>query len=190
MPVTYFKRFRMEIGLVGRDFSVDQFPDGYRLHEWDEALLEFHSSVKYRSFESEIDAHVFPCLGESDGCQRLMKEIAAKNGFLGPATWLVSWQGGTGEPIEFCGTVQGIRDHKGFGAIQNLGVVPEHRGQGLGGILLASALSGFQRCGLRKAYLEVTAKNKTAVRIYQRMGFVRVKTVYKAVERPRVAAHA
>ncbi len=188
MSVTYFKRFRMEISLVGRDFPVENLLDGYRLHEWDDALLDFHAEVKYRSFESEIDANVFPCLGESDGCHRLMKEIAGRNGFLGPATWLVSWQRCPGEPIEFCGTVQGIRDQKGYGAIQNLGVVPEHRGQGLGVVLLAGALAGFQQCGLRRAYLEVTAKNKSAIRIYQRMGFTRVKTVYKAVDLGRTVA--
>jgi ribosomal protein S18 acetylase RimI-like enzyme len=84
--------------------------------------------------------------------------------------------------METCGTVQGIRDEAGGGSIQNLGVVPEHRGQGLGSQLLLAALAGFAQVGLMRASLEVTAQNVDAIRLYRRMGFRRVKTVYKAVE--------
>jgi ribosomal protein S18 acetylase RimI-like enzyme len=44
------------------------------------------------------------------------------------------------------------------------------------------ALEGFQRRGLERVYLEVTADNEGAIRLYRRMGFVSVKTVFKAVE--------
>lgn len=183
MPVTYFKRFRMEISLVGRDFASGALlPDGYRLHGWDEALLQYHAGAKFRSFAGQVDAEVFPCLGESDGCHRLMGEISRKDGFMPEATWLLSWQAAAGEPIDFCGTVQGIRDRSGYGAVQNLGIAPEHRRLGLGSYLLNRALTAFQRYGLRRAYLEVTAQNAAAIQMYQRMGFIRIKTVYKAVE--------
>jgi ribosomal protein S18 acetylase RimI-like enzyme len=78
--------------------------------------------------------------------------------------------------------VQGIRDGKGAGSIQNLGIVPEHRGRGLGTCLLYAALDGFRRAGLRRACLEVTAQNADAIRLYRRHGFRRARTVYKAVE--------
>jgi ribosomal protein S18 acetylase RimI-like enzyme len=83
---------------------------------------------------------------------------------------------------ESCGTVQGVRDSKHHGAIQNLGIVPGHRGKGLGTALLHQALCGFRDSGLSRAYLEVTAQNSAAIRLYQRLGFRRVKTVYKAAE--------
>ena len=56
-----------------------------------------------------------------------MREISRKNGFLPTATWLVGYHAEDGEPLEYCGTVQGIRDRNSVGAIQNLGIVPEHR---------------------------------------------------------------
>ena len=46
--------------------------------------------------------------------------------------------------------------------------------------LLAQSLIGFWRSGLAKGYLEVTARNSGAVRLYERLGFRKVKTVYKA----------
>ena len=50
------------------------------------------------------------------------------------------------------------------------------------------ALAGFQRLGLRRAFLEVTADNKPAVRLYHRLGFRTVRTIYKTVDSPGRAA--
>jgi len=182
MGLTYFKRFRMEIDLSGRDWFTPRLPLGYQLHHWDFEQLEHHAFAKYQSFRAELDANVFPCLGEYDGCFRLMTEIQNKDGFLPEATWLMSYQGEDDPEPEYCGTVQGICDRTGVGAIQNLGVIPGHRGYGLGRALMAHALRGFQSAGLHRAYLEVTSQNDGAVQLYEDIGFRRVRTVYKAVE--------
>jgi ribosomal protein S18 acetylase RimI-like enzyme len=182
MGLTYFKRYRMEVSLADWDQRPRSLPRGYSLSAWDEALLEAHAEAKYLSFRSEIDANVFPCLGELAGCHRLMHEIRQKEGFLPVATWLLGYRESPTAPLDYCGTIQGIRDSTGTGAIQNLGVVPDHRGQGLGRALLIKALSGFQQAGLKQAFLEVTAQNAGAIHLYQQLGFVHCRTVYKAVE--------
>lgn len=181
MGLTYFKRYRMEFDLAGRKPVAAVLPAGYRFVPWDPLLLEAHAETKYQSFRGEIDANVFACLGEYDGCLRLMGEISRKEGFLSGATWLIA-QDEAPPGSGYCGTIQGICDRAGFGAIQNLGIVPEHRGRGLGTALLLRALTGFRQAGLRRAFLEVTAQNDGAIRLYRRLGFVRVRTVYKAVE--------
>jgi len=86
--------------------------------------------------------------------------------------------------LEWCGTIQGVVDAEGNGSIQNVGVVPSLRGLGLGRCLIEQALAGFQRLGLRRAFLEVTADNKPAVRLYHRLGFRTVRTIYKTVDSP------
>lgn len=214
MTVTYFKRYRMEIRLHAGLFTALEPPVGYRLLAWHPDLLPAHAETKCRSFATEIDANVFPCLGELAGCQRLMHDIAAKVGFIPGATWLAArfasdlrrasedgdsddWGRSvrvsrhslesadlTPEPCayEYCGTVQGIADDRHCGGIQNLGVVPECRGLGLGRLLLLKALEGFWLAGLQGGALEVTAQNVAAVNLYRNLGFRRVKTVYKAVE--------
>lgn len=181
MGLTYFKRYRMEIDLrrCPPPRSVDT--PGYRFRPWSEELIEAHAEAKYRSFCTEVDANVFPCLGDRDGCLRLMGEIARRSNFVPGATWLV--QGEQPESgWENCGTVQGVSDRGIFGAIQNLGVTPAHRGHGLGTRLLSEALRGFLVAGLDRAYLEVTANNEGALRLYERFGFRIVKTVYKAAD--------
>lgn len=183
MVLTYFKRYRMEIELPGRDFTP-RLPAGYRLVGWDAGLLEVHSQVKFHSFRDELDANVFPCFCDLAGCQRLMTEITRKQGFLPEATWLAVYSRGDGKRPQACGTVQGVKDRSGAGSIQNLGIVPEHRGLGVGTAMLFKALAGFCQAGLSRVFLEVTADNEAAIRLYHRLGFRTIKTVFKAAEVP------
>lgn len=181
MDIAYFKRFRMQIHLAGRDLTPTPVPPHYHFLSWDGSLLDAFSCAKYHSFRNELDANVFPCLAEFEGCRRLMREISRKPGFLPKATWLVVHAPG-GQRPEYCGTVQGVRDSHGLGAIQNLGTVPEHRCVGLGTSVLLRSLAGFRRAGVDRVYLEVTAENKDAIRLYRRAGFITLRTVYKAAE--------
>lgn len=180
MSVSYFKRYRMEIDLRGQRFVPLFVPPGYQLIAWQSDRLGDHAEAKFQSFHQEIDAGVFACLSDFDGCYRLMQEISQKEGFLPEATWLAASRHG-GEP-EYCGTIQGIRATHKYGAIQNVGITPPHRGHGLGTALICAALAGFQQVGLPRAYLEVTAQNERAVQLYKRLGFRRTKTLFKAVE--------
>ncbi len=182
MGVTYFKRYRLEMPLNGNFFCCPDLPLHYEFIAWHPDCLPFHAEAKYASFCHEIDAHVFPCLGELDGCRRLMTEIARREAFVPEATWLLAFRPPGQSHPDYCGTIQGIRDGNTYGAVQNLGITPLHRGQGLGTAMLHQALLGFRSAGLHRAYLEVTAKNDGAVRLYTRLGFRRIKTVYKAVE--------
>ncbi len=144
MGLTYFKRFRMEFDLTERLPSADAIPVGYELVPFSEELVREHATAKYQSFRQELDANVFPCLGRHDGCLRLMREIVGRAAFVPQATWLLRYRDpklGRSTPV---GTIQGLQ-LEGWGAIQNLGIEPRHRGRGLGSILLSRAASGFAR---------------------------------------------
>ena len=182
MGLTYFKRYRMEIDLIGRDLSLPPLRPGYRFVAWQDSLLEGHARAQYLSFRDEIDANVFPCFGELAGCRRLIEEITRKDGFLPAATWLVIHNGSRKRGGDFCGTIQGVRDHQGMGSVQNVGITPDHRNQRVGTALLFRALRGFVGAGVTRVHLEVTAQNEAAIRLYRRLGFIQVKTVFKAAE--------
>ena len=143
---------------------------------WHDGLLEAHADVKYRCFVFERDGIIFPNLSNRIGCLNLMRDIAGRSGFRPDATWLIA------DGTEYVATIQGISDRFGTGAIQNVGVVPSHRGRGLGYAILLQALHAFRNRGLARATLEVTALNDNAVRMYRQVGFRFRKTLYKAVE--------
>lgn len=180
MGLKYFKRYRMEIDLRAFDRPL-RLPPGYRFVPWRADRLEDHIESMYLSFCDELDSTVFECLATEAGCRKLMTEIARKPGFVPEATWLVEYVAGP-HKAEYCGTIQGVKISSKLGAIQNVGVTPLHRGRGLGAGLVAVALMGFRQIGLPKAGLEVTASNRSAVQMYERIGFRRVKTLYKSVK--------
>jgi GNAT superfamily N-acetyltransferase len=179
MGIVYFRRYRMEIDLAQPMPPEPTLPGEYRLTPWDDRLLEVHADTKYRCFHWEMDANVFPSLSTREGCRRLMTEISRRNGFVPQATWLLEhWPSGARRP-EPCGTIQGVAEDK-VGAIQNVGVTATHRGLGLGTVLLWHSLVGFKVAGIERVFLEVTAQNSGACRLYERLGFRRTKVVYKA----------
>ncbi len=180
MAVTYFKRFKMEIGLEDFGQAERELPPSFRFAPWLDAQLPLHAKVKWECFRHELDATVFPCLGSKEGCLQLMKDISCRSNFVPEATWLVFHDyEGISIPV---GTVQGLRPEPYQGAIQNLGVVPGYRSMGIGRVLLFKALDGFAKVGCQSAHLEVTVQNTAAVRLYQRLGFRRTETVFKVAD--------
>ena len=209
----YFKRYRMEVDLRHPPFALLQYlggtvlpastpsettcatlPKNFHWLPWRDTLGLAHAEVLALSFQDETDAIIFPCLASVGGCRNLMTAIRARPGFCPHATWLVTASGmssseaGTGVAGDCVATVQGVIDSEGHGGIQNVGVIPEFRCRGLGKALLLRALAGFVKCGAKRAYLEVTARNLSAVRMYRSLGFRCTKTVYRSVEAPEPVA--
>lgn len=182
LNLRYHKRFQMEVDLRRWRRAPLAISPEYRLAPWSPELLDDHAEVKYLSFRDELDAVVFPCLGSLQSCQRLMEEIADRDGFVPEATWLAQYVGAGPNRVESCGTIQAIRTTQQRANIQNIGVTPLHRGRGVGAALITMALEGLQQVGVVRVGLEVTAQNATAVHLYHRLGFRSVKTVYKPIE--------
>jgi len=180
--MTYIRRYRMEIDVANCRLAPPELPAGYRWIAWHPTLLSRHAAAKYYSFRDEIDSRVFPCLGDFSGCKRLMQEIARQDTFLPDATWLITCENAGFGELADCGTIQGLAHSAYLGAVQNVGVSPAHRGQGLGRALVLKALHGFRSAGLTCVYLEVTGENVPAVELYRSIGFTLVRTMYKAIE--------
>lgn len=171
MFVETFKRYRMEIDLRRRSFSIPELPEGYFFEKWSPALLEAHATAHYLSFRDEMDARLFDNFRTYRGCRRVMESIMSRANFLPDATWLIVYHPKNAYFTEYCASIQGLVTPSGMGAIQNVGVAPRHRGKGLGHALLQAALSGYQRFGLTRADLEVTAANERALHLYHSEGF-------------------
>ncbi|MCA9086459.1 MAG: GNAT family N-acetyltransferase [Planctomycetaceae bacterium] len=182
MAVQRFKRYRMEIDFRSVSLPPAVLPDGFRWLSWQTMLGERHAQVKWRSFRGDLDGRVFKSLSDIDGCRRLITEIRRHEGFCPASTWLVAFHPEPTWPPHDCGTIQGIRRNGSIGSIQNVGVIPEHRGQGIGRAIVLKALEGFQQMGLDYASLEVTAINRPAVSLYQSLGFHVTRILYREVE--------
>lgn len=186
MSTLYYRRYRMEIRLDRGRFTEAILPEGYFWLPWHPSLLERHARTKRDAFAGTIDARIFPNLRDIAGCRRLMEGIVNHEAFAPQATWLLAFDDGIGPPRD-CGTIQGLALSGGVGTIQNVGIVPEHRGLGLGRALVLQSLAGFHAVRMKTARLEVTADNRLAVRLYHEIGFRLVRTLCKEVSEDETA---
>lgn len=173
MVTTFIERFRMERDPL-RDLGRYDLPAGYTWAAWDEALVTSHATTVHAAFRNTLDAQLFPNLTDLAAGTGLLLAIAATEGFCPAASWLVC--DGRGP----AGAIQGIVGGR-WGAIQNVAVRHEHRGRGLGEALVNRALHGFADAGASAAYLDVTARNAAAVRLYRRLGFAVRKKCFSAL---------
>jgi ribosomal protein S18 acetylase RimI-like enzyme len=194
MAVVYVRRFRMEFEFGQRPLPPAVLPDGYAWIAWTRRALGRHTAALYEAFREEIDARVFACFRSYRGCRRLMRSMASQAQFLPAATWIITRRPFDEHPADRhdphleagawrlnCATIQGLQRARYAGSIQNVGVVPAHRGLGLGRALVLKSLHGFRSRGLRRVSLEVTAENEPAVALYRSIGFHLSRTVYKGV---------
>jgi ribosomal protein S18 acetylase RimI-like enzyme len=188
MSNMYVRRFRMVIDFQSTLLPVARLPKDYCWIGWNSSLMTRHADVKYACFQSEHDSDVFPCLGTMAGCHRLMQDIAMHESFLPEATWMIGYRPEVDDcffeddsRVIDCATIQGIGTSKTTGSIQNVGVLADHRGLGLGRSLVLKSLHGFRSRGLKRVFLEVTAENRPAVDLYKSTGFSVIRTMYKAV---------
>ncbi len=178
----YVKRIRMRRTLAGW-LPEATLPPGFHWEPWNDSLTDTHAGVKFLSFEDTIDAQLFPNLAGLTGCRLLMHCIRECEGFCPAASWLLMGCDGA------IGTIQGIAE-EGRGSIQNVGVLPAYRRRGFGAALVARALRGFHDAGVHTAFLEVTANNPNASRLYRRLGFKPYNSFYRELKREPAAAGA
>lgn len=179
MVAAHVKRIRMHRQLSGW-LPEPSIPQGFQWLAWHDDLLDTHAGVLFLSFENTVDARLFPNLACLAGSRMLLRWIRDCSGFCPQATWLLMGLDGA------VGTVHGVIDEGIRGSIQNIGVLPSYRRQGLGMLLLAKALHGFLAAGATQAHLEVTAANPNAQRLYRRLGFKPYNSYLRRIERHAV----
>ncbi len=176
--IRHYKRLRMQLDLR-RLLEDPQLPDGYQFVPWQPQFQERHAQVQWRAFRNDVDGQLFLCLSNLSGCRRLLRDTVHHSQFSEYGTWLVQFRPSPDWPADDCAMIQGLVRTGMTAAIQNLGVVPEHRGYGVGKAVLLKALHGLRSCGARRATLEVTANNHHAVCLYLTLGFQVVRVLYR-----------
>src|SRR5687767_15238754 len=78
-----------------------------------------------------------------------------------------------GEPAGICKLA--IRGERGW--IAGIGISPAHRGKGVGEELMRGVLAEARDRGLREVWLEVLVQNEPAIRLYEKLGFERVRVL-------------
>lgn len=121
-----------------------------------------------------LEAELFPEDAWTAGM--FWSELAHARGPFATRRYLVA-EAGAG-PSEYRGLVGygGVAVVAGTADVQTIGVLPGHRGTGLGARLLAGLLAAATELEADEALLEVRVDNAPAQRLYERFGFEPVGT--------------
>lgn len=175
-PTPFATRYKLTRRVRGAGFVSP--PPPFEWKPWAAELCDLHAAVKHLAFAGTPDTKLFPNLGSLTGCRYLMLAIRDADEFCPEATWLLAGPDGA------VGCIQGLYDPSSqTGFIQNVGVVPAHQGKGLGSLLIRQCVAGFAAVGAAVVSLDVTAENATALRIYRRAGFRRVRVTFREYAR-------
>lgn len=141
---------------------------GFRLRPLRRDDIPAAARLVYRSHEGSLDAALNMTYATPAMCRGFVDTLVLRSGcgrFDAEASLIAD--GGEGG----LGVVLASRLSRTNGHLCQVSVAPEAQGQGLGTLLVVSALEAFRRGGLLTASLSVTVENSRAYALYERLGF-------------------
>jgi ribosomal protein S18 acetylase RimI-like enzyme len=151
---------------------------------WLEARHEETARLIAASYLGHVDSQINDQYRSPTGARRFLTNIVQYPGcgsFFGAASYAAS------DPRT--GTLHGISlaslVANDVGHVTQVCVAPSHKGIGLGYELLRRSLLALAAHGCRSASLTVTVSNEAAIRLYERMGFVKLRDFAAYVWEPR-----
>jgi ribosomal protein S18 acetylase RimI-like enzyme len=149
-------------------------PRGLHFSTWEEWHQEPAAYLIPEAYRGHIDSRINDQYDTVSGARRFLYNVVQYPGcgvFFKAASH-VALEGDSGElaGLSLCSLVAPQVGH-----ITQICVAPKYRGMGLGYELLRRSLLGLQLAACRLATLTVTAVNRPAIDLYERIGFATVR---------------
>ena len=163
-----FERNFMRVG-VGRGMAKEPEPAGIRMEVFSDHDQEAAAQLIAEAYQGHIDGRINDQYRSVAGARRFLFNIVQYPGcgsFFRPASYTAFDAGG-----RLCGISLASLVAPESGHLTQICVLPDCRGLGIGRALIRRSLGQLGGLGCRTASLTVTAANRGAVALYQRMGF-------------------
>jgi mycothiol synthase len=165
---------RMEITLQERPL-VPHAPPGVTLRTYELGPDDTAVHAAFNRAWSQYEGDRW----EPEPLERWMEDVGSEH--FDPAHWHLAVEGG--EVIAFClGERYGAN-----GWVQYLGTLPEHRGRGLGRVMLTQGFAAFYDAGVRRVELTVSSANVPAARALYDGAGMRETLRYENLKKPLAA---
>jgi ribosomal protein S18 acetylase RimI-like enzyme len=171
---TVFDRNFMRAALKDADLTVGRGRRRARIERWSDQYHEPAAHLIAAAYGDHIDSRINDQYRSVMGARRFLFNIVQFPGcgvFFRPASF-AAFEEGTGR---MCGISLASLVAPESGHITQICVSPEMQGSGLGHELLRRSLETFKEAGCVSASLTVTAENRHAVALYERVGFHTVR---------------
>lgn len=150
-------------------------PSGLRVDRWSDRYFEPCAKLIYLSYADHVDGEINDQYRSIPGALRFLKNIILLPGcgqFV-PAASFVLRQPGSDELVA---AVLTSEVSPGVGHTTQICVVPGYQGHGLGRMLMHKSSEALRSFKFKELTLTVTSENRTAVRLYDRLGFRTIKS--------------
>ena len=137
---------------------------------WNDRYQEGVSRLISTAYRGHVDSNINDQYRSVGGARKFLMNIIQYPGcgtFFPPASW-IAWDQATGQ---ICGVSLASLVARTTGHITQICVSPAVKGGGVGYELIRNSLRSFAGSGCYKATLTVTASNRDAISLYERVGF-------------------
>ncbi|MGC8548292.1 MAG: GNAT family N-acetyltransferase [Acidobacteriaceae bacterium] len=171
-----FRRSFMQLDLTGyKPMLLEQAPPGLRMRPWNEADFTPAAHLIAGAYAGHLDSRINDQYQSIAGSMRFLHNIIRFPGcgLFDPAASRVLVQDKTGalKGVLLCSQVKEDVAH-----ITQICVAPECQGHGLGGLMIEDCAGYLHKRRFRDVTLTVTQQNVGAVRLYEHLGFSRLRT--------------
>jgi ribosomal protein S18 acetylase RimI-like enzyme len=148
---------------------------GFRIDRWNDRYFESCSKLIYLSYANHVDGEINDQYRSVSGALRFLKNIILLPGcgqFLPSASFVLRQPGSD----ELVAAILTSEVSPGVGHTTQLCVMPGFQGHGLGRLLINKSSEALRALKFKELTLTVTSENRSAVQLYDRLGFHTIKS--------------
>jgi ribosomal protein S18 acetylase RimI-like enzyme len=148
---------------------------GLRLDRWNDRYFEPCAKLIYLAYANHIDGDINDQYRSRNGALKFLKNIILLPGcgqFQPSASFVLRHPGSD----DLVGAILTSEVAEGVGHTTQICVQPGFQGHGLGRMLMQTAGDALRSMRFKELSLTVTAENRTAVQLYERLGFSTLKS--------------
>jgi ribosomal protein S18 acetylase RimI-like enzyme len=167
-----YERYFYEASLASAADLIPKEPSAATIVPWTESRQDDAARVIAASYAGHVDSEINDQYRSASGARRFLVNIVQYPGCgnFFPAASFIAYDRASRTP---CGLCMASLVASDVGHITQICVNPSHRRAGLSYELLRRSLVALAANGARSVSLTVTASNSPAIRLYERIGFVK-----------------
>jgi ribosomal protein S18 acetylase RimI-like enzyme len=148
---------------------------GMRLDRWNDRFFEPCAKLIYLCYANHVDGEINDQYRSRAGALKFLKNIILLPGcgqFVSNASFVLRQPGSD----ELIAAVLTSEVSPGVGHTTQICVLPGYQGHGLGRMLMQTSSEALRAMKFRELTLTVTSANRSAVQLYEKLGFTTIRT--------------
>jgi ribosomal protein S18 acetylase RimI-like enzyme len=148
---------------------------GMRLDRWNDRFFEPCAKLIYLCYADHVDGEINDQYRSRAGALKFLKNIILLPGcgqFVPSASFVLRQPGAD----DLIAAVLTSEVSSGVGHTTQICVLPGYQGHGLGRMLMQTSIEALRSMKFRELTLTVTTENRSAVQLYEKLGFVTIRT--------------